>query len=111
MAAFPSGVLTPEESAWQLPLRRVSGLLKTKIHGHRKSVFTYSQTLSAGIAQPLHIGVARGNLCDPMLDPVLKATQITRLVVIFMEKSMVAAIVTLHGRRMRAPGLVYNRSN
>src|ERR1700730_2638346 len=85
--------------------------LETKVHRHGKSVFPDSQTVRAGIAQLLHIMGTRRNLRDPVFDPALETIQFTRLVVIFVEESMVAAIVTLDGRRMRAPGLVYDRRN
>src|ERR1700736_5355187 len=59
--------------------------LETKVRRHGKSVLPNSETVRAGLAQPLHIRVSGGNLRDPVLDPPLKTIQFTRLVVIFAE--------------------------
>src|ERR1700682_302512 len=71
--------------------------LEAKIHRRGKSVFTNSQSVRAALAQKLQIRVAGGDIRDPVLDPPLEPIQLTRLVVIIAEESMVAAIITLHG--------------
>jgi len=63
------------------------GLLETKIHRYGKSVFPNSQTARARFAQPFQIRVTRGNLRDPVLDPLLETIQLPRLVVIFVEEA------------------------
>src|ERR1700730_6157425 len=85
--------------------------LETKVHRHGMSVFPDSQAVRAGIAQTLQISGARRKLRDPVFDPALETIQVTRLVMIFVEESVVAAAITLHRRGMRAPGLVYDRRN
>ena len=69
-------------------------------------MFFHGQGFDAGGAKMLPILGAIGDLRDPTVQPILEIFQAAGLFVILREKSVIAAVVALDGRRMRAAGFV-----
>src|SRR5258708_38505044 len=66
-----------------------------------------AQAAYALLAQLCYIGRATRHMQHPFIQPGLKALQRARALVILMVKLVIAVGVTLYGRRMRSPGLMY----
>ena len=69
----------------------------------------HSQRFRAARPDLIHVFAAIRHLKHPAFQPVFKIRQLAALLVILGEESMIPAVVTLHRRRMRAPGIVHHR--
>src|ERR1700689_1381 len=72
-------------------------------------MLTHGERIKTRRAELLDVFAPIGGRHHPVLEPLLKILEFAALLVILGEKSMIAAIVALHRRRMRPAGLMHHR--
>ena len=72
-------------------------------------MFFHGQRFDAGSAEVFPILGAIGHLRDPARQPILEILEAASLFVVLSEKSVVATVIALDGRRMRAAGFAHDR--
>src|SRR6266566_2368739 len=87
------------------------GSLVSIIHRRGVVVFFNAQVKQALLTQFCYISGARGHMQHPLVEPLLESFERARALMILTIIIMVALIVTLDGRRMRAPRLMHNGSH
>ena len=83
----------------------------TIIHRRSIAVFFNAQVKQAPLTQFCDISGAHGHLQDPLVEPLLETFECARALMILAIIGMVALIVALDGRGVRAPRFMHNGSH
>src|SRR5713226_1708810 len=87
------------------------GSLVSIIHRRGIAVFFNAQAKQALLTQFCYISGARGHLQYPLVEPLLETFERAGALMILTIITMVALVVALDGRGMRAPRLMHNGSH